>query len=67
MLDSDLTTRAANLCQELNQTLDSDQRIGYLDLLDALATAGLTLTADETKEASRAYATAVEMEGLWAA
>lgn len=66
-MNDDVTTKAARLTQDINDMYGSGQRISYLDILDALATAGLTLTVDETHEASRAYAAAVEMEGLWAA
>jgi hypothetical protein len=55
---NDVTTKAAQLAEALTELLDADH-IGYLGVLDALATVGLTLTADEAKEASRAYATAV--------
>jgi hypothetical protein len=61
---NDLTGMASQLAEALTELLDTED-IGYLGVLDALATVGLTLTADEAKEASRAYATAVDMEGLW--
>lgn len=55
---------AAQLADTLNETLDVDE-IGYLDVLDALAAAGVTLTADTGHGASPAYLEAVELEGLW--
>lgn len=61
---NDLTGMAAELAYALTETLDVEQ-IGYLALLDALASAGVTLTPDTDGEASRAYAIAVEMEGAW--
>jgi hypothetical protein len=63
---NDLTGMAAQLAEALTETMD-DQRISYLDVLDALASAGVTLAPDTDGEVSRAYATAAEMEGQWAA
>lgn len=59
-----LTGMAAQLAEELTDTLDVET-ISYLALLDALASAGVTLTPDTDGDASRAYAIAVEMEGAW--
>ena len=60
---SDLTGMAAQIAADLSDP-DEGVRISYLDVLDALATSGLTLTVDEEQNASKTYAVAVEMEGL---
>ena len=60
----DLIRAAEKVAADLTDTLDGDERIGYLDVLDALASAGLTLTVDDERTVSNTYIEACEMEGL---
>lgn len=58
----DLVRAANELADLLTDSLDGDdQRIGYLDVLDALASCRLTLTEDD-HQASRAYAESADLE-----
>lgn len=63
-MTTELVGPAQALADALTESLDGDDRVSYLDVLDALATSGLTLTVDEAQNASKTYAVAAEMEGL---
>jgi hypothetical protein len=59
---TDLVRGAEQLADLLTDSLDdSSQRIGYLEVLDALASCRLTLTEDD-HQASRAYAESADLE-----
>lgn len=61
----DLIRAAEQVAADLTDGLDPDDlRIGYRDVLDALASAGLTLTVDPERTVSNTYIEACEMEGL---
>ena len=61
----DLIRAAEQIASDLTDALDPDDlRIGYVDILDALASAGLILTVDPERTVSKVYIEACEMEGL---
>jgi hypothetical protein len=62
---TDLVLAAHQIADALTECLDDDQRIGYLDVLDALGICRLTLTEDD-HTASRVYAEATDLEKVLA-
>jgi hypothetical protein len=57
----DLVRAAHEIADALTETLEDDQRIGYLDVLDALGICRLALTEDD-HQASEAYVQAADLE-----
>lgn len=60
---TDLVQMAAQLAEQLTETL-AEEEIRYLDVLDALASAGLVLAESRDDMASRKYRESAELEGL---
>ena len=61
---TDLLHGCEQLAELLTDSLDCGECIGYLQVLDALAAAGLTLAVDDERATSQAYVQACEIEDL---